>query len=73
MDDEVFDGDLRDVCSGCGRTIQDDDDMVAVDAMRRENSDVTEWHVVLCSDCHWRPEYSAHLNLVVRPNAASTP
>ncbi len=72
MNEEEVEGELTDVCTSCGRTILDADDMVAVEALRRRNREVVEWHIVLCSDCHWRPEYSAHLSLVVRQSEPST-
>ena len=71
-DGEVVDEDLTDVCGGCGRTILAGEDMVTVEAIRRRQDELIEWHIVLCSDCHWRPEYSARLSLVVREGSPST-
>jgi hypothetical protein len=72
MNDTEVDDDLTDMCDGCGRTILGNDDIVAVEAMRRRQGQLIEWHIVLCSACHWRPEYSARLSLVVREVSQST-
>ena len=71
MNDEDFDveldEDVLNLCTGCGRAIQDDEDMIVVSAMRRTQGDVTQWNVFLGPRCDWRPEYSAHLKWVVEP------
>jgi hypothetical protein len=66
MNETEVEDDLTDVCDSCGRTILGNEDIVAVEAMRRRHGELIEWHIVLCPDCHWRPEYSARLTLVVR-------
>jgi len=71
MSDEESDEDLRDICTGCGREIADEEDIVTAGAMRRSHGVETRWHLVLCANCDWRAEYSAHLKWVVTRDAAS--
>ena len=69
MTDEDLESEVDEVlptlCTGCGCTIRDEEDMVVVSAMRRQHGDVTSWHVFLCVGCEWRAEYSAHLKWVI--------